>query len=465
MVIVGTPKIDNDFLLKKCSFEQDKNVLLRRITCRRTASTLVHPSKEYQSNFHSVSIPQATIKSEANRKQHQSRRESKVSSMAFLIASGLLLALAALPLAMFLTNLQSFRPACTNPGLLDQARSIPVSVLIPARNEESSIQVALDQLMACTHSVFEVLVLDDASEDKTAAIVESKSTQFPNIKLHRSRGLADGWNGKQNACWQLSQLAQYDRLLFLDADVRLSKDALTRIIAEQEYRQAPLVSGFPLQETGTITEKLLIPMMHYILLGFLPIDRMRNSTDPGFAAGCGQLFLAMKSEYLQADGHRAIASSRHDGIKLPRTFRQAGFKTDVFDATDIATCRMYHNTQQVQQGLLKNATEGIANPTLIVPFTILLLGGSVLPVCLFTWQLIHCAKHSLWSGLSLASLLMLGVATLMGWIPRFLAQKAFRQSLLGALLHPLSVLWFVVLQWTALFRHLLRIKTPWRGRL
>ncbi|MFM8213791.1 MAG: glycosyltransferase family 2 protein [Pirellula sp.] len=385
--------------------------------------------------------------------------------MILLLICILISVLALLPAAMFIKNLRDFQPACNDPSMLQRASQIPLSVLIPARNEESSITAALDALLASTHGEFEVLVLDDASEDNTASIVAEKSARFPRVQLHRSAGLAEGWNGKQNACWQLAQLAKYDRLLFLDADVRLSKDALTRILAEQEFRQAPLVSGFPLQETGTIAEKMLIPMMHYILLGFLPIDRMRNSTEVGFAAGCGQLFLAMKPQYMQSGGHRAIAASRHDGIKLPRAFRQAGFKTDIFDATDIAKCRMYTDLRQVQQGLLKNATEGIANPKLIVPFTVLLLGGSVVPVCLLVWQTISCWMNGTWSGLPLVSLILLALATVMGWIPRILAQRTFRQSLLGALAHPVSVLWFVVLQWRALIRSLLRIKTPWRGRI
>lgn len=385
--------------------------------------------------------------------------------MIFLLTCILISVLALLPAAMFIKNLRDFQPACNDPEMLQRASQIPLSVLIPARNEELSIAAALEALVASTHREFEILVLDDASEDNTISIVAGKSAQFPLIQLHRSAGLAEGWNGKQNACWQLAQLAKYDRLLFLDADVRLSKDALTRIVAEQELRQAPLVSGFPLQETGTIAEKMLIPMMHYILLGFLPIDRMRHSTEVGFAAGCGQLFLAMKPQYMQAGGHRAIAASRHDGIKLPRAFRQAGFKTDIFDATDLAKCRMYTSLRQVQQGLLKNATEGIANPNLIVPFTVLLLGGSVVPVCLLAWQTLSCWRNEAWSGLPLVSLILLALATVLGWIPRFLAQRTFRQSLLGALAHPASVLWFVVLQWRALLRSLLRIKTPWRGRL
>lgn len=392
-----------------------------------------------------------------------------------LLLACLLLAIALLPCAMVARNLQLFQPAPLEPNALSLARDIPISVLIPARNEETSIRHSLDALTKSNHSTFEVLVLDDASEDQTANIVEEYSRKFPFIELHRSTGLPPGWNGKQNACWQLANIASFDRLLFLDADVRLAPDALTRILAEQELRNAPLVSGFPFQETGTFAEKLLIPMMHFVLLGYLPIDRMRASTDPGFAAGCGQLFLAKKQAYFQTGGHRAIAPSRHDGIKLPRSFRNAGLSTDIFDASDIAKCRMYQSLPQVQQGLLKNATEGIANKTLIVPFTLLLLGSSIIPLSLGAYLAYGLATNRFTSAqttpnvphpnLMLICIATLALATIIGWAPRWMNRRAFHQSTLGALLHPLAVTWFVTLQWIALIRKALRWQTPWRGRL
>lgn len=385
--------------------------------------------------------------------------------MTQLILAIFLLILALLPCAMAAANLKLFQPATNSPEYLQSARSIPVSVLIPARNEENSIQAALEALAKSSHPTFEVLVLDDASEDNTPDIVQQFAKNYPHFYLHSSQGLPNGWNGKQNACWQLANLASYDRFLFLDADVRLSPDALTRILAEQELRQAPLVSGFPFQETGTFAEKLLIPMMHFVLLGYLPINRMRASADPGFAAGCGQLFLAKRHEYFQADGHRAIASSRHDGIKLPRTFRNAGLSTDVFDATDVAKCRMYQSLDQVQRGLLKNATEGIANKTLIIPFSILLLGACVLPLLTTLWTLYHTLQSNQHSPLSILTLAILILATILGWAPRWMTRKAFHQSTLGALLHPLAVAWFITLQWIALIRKSLNLQTPWRGRI
>ncbi len=361
-----------------------------------------------------------------------------------------------LPVAMFLKNIKLFLPANNDPLQLEKLRRTPISVCIPARNEAKSIGAALSSLLESHHDVYEVLVLDDHSEDDTPEIVAEWMKKSDRVKLLQSPPLPEGWNGKQHACWQLANFAQHEFLLFLDADVRLSPDALTRILAEQSVRDVSLLSGFPSQETGTFSEKLLIPMMHYVLLCYLPMDRMRASTDPGFAAGCGQLFLAKKSDYLTCEGHSAIRGSRHDGIKLPRTFRKAGMHTDLFDATDLATCRMYDSLSQVQRGLLKNATEGIANARLIGPFTVLLLGGTILPIVLFVMGWLQS-----WSPMILIFLALLcGLA----WIPRVVAASKFRQSGLGAACHPIAIVWFVGLQWIALIREFLGLKTRWRGR-
>jgi len=374
-----------------------------------------------------------------------------------ILFSMVVLLIALLPVAMFLKNAMEFLPASCEPELLRAAMSERISILIPARNEASSIGPALEAILQNDHPGFEVLVLDDHSEDDTASIVQAIAERDPRVRLVESKELPVGWNGKQHACWQLANQSQSDWLLFLDADVRLSKDAISRCVAEQKRRQAPLISGFPMQETGTLAEKMLIPLMHYVLLGYLPINRMRSTLGVGLAAGCGQLFFANRQIYMSVGGHSTIRDSRHDGIQLPRAFRRAGHRTDIFDATDIARCRMYTSTQQVCNGLLKNATEGIANSRLIVPFSILLIGGSILPSVLLAFG------YAL--GASLTAMILLFIAFAIGFIPRLIAIKRFRQSTLGAMLHPIGVLWFVVLQWVALIRKQLGLTTKWRGRL
>ena len=132
-----------------------------------------------------------------------------------------------------------------------------------------------------------------------------------------------------------------------------------------------LVSGFPRQLTGSPLEWLLIPLIHFVLLGFLPLARMRKTTDPAFAAGCGQFFLCDREAYFKTGGHSGIKLTMHDGLRLPRLFREHGYRTDLADLTPLASVRMYTNTRDTWQGLAKNATEGIAAPGRIVPISII----------------------------------------------------------------------------------------------
>jgi len=196
--------------------------------------------------------------------------------------------------------------------------------------------------------------------------------------------------------------------------------------------------------------------MHFLLLGFLPLDRMRDSLKPAFGAGCGQLFLANREAYRRAAGHAAIRASRHDGLMLPRAFRRAGFKTDLCDATGVASCRMYHSAGEVVTGLLKNATEGLGAPKNILPFSILLTLGQIAPVIL----LFYIGYHRV----STALLIAIFAATAASYLPRLIAAFRFRQPLLAALLHPLAILILLSIQWVALFQRLLNIPVSWKGR-
>ncbi|MDX1502396.1 MAG: glycosyltransferase family 2 protein [Thermoanaerobaculia bacterium] len=362
------------------------------------------------------------------------------------------LALAALPAALAAGNLVVFRaPRRT-------ARpSGRVAVLIPARDEETSIKGALESVLGDPELPAEVHVMDDGSKDATAEIVRRVAARDPRVRLHAAPPLPSGWCGKQHACFALSRVTDCEILLFMDADVRLAPGAVGRIAGFLEESGSDLVSGFPHQETGTLLERLLLPLIHFVLLGYLPIRRMRRSRQTSLAAGCGQLFAARRSAYEKAGGHAAIRASRHDGITLPRAFRRAGLATDLFDASRLASCRMYRGAAQVWRGLAKNATEGMAAPAAVVPWSLLLLGGQVLgPVLL--------AAGAVAGGLSPRLLLVAGAATLLAVGTRSLLAVRFRQSWLGVLLHPVSVVLLVAIQWYALLRETAGRPVAWKGR-
>jgi hypothetical protein len=358
---------------------------------------------------------------------------------------------AAIPAALTWQNLKIF---CTSP----QAEcSEPVSVLVPARNEEQVLDGFIRNILASRGVQLELVVLDDASTDSTAQRVSQWSDRDPRVRLVHGKKLPQGWCGKQHACYQLAESARFDTLLFLDADVTVQPDAIARSVAFLNRSKVDLGSGFPHQETPTVAGWLLLPLIHFILLGYLPLSRSRLSNDPSLAAGCGQLFVTTRSAYDKAGGHAAIKSSLHDGIMLPRAFRKAGLQTDIFDASTIASCRMYETNRDVLQGITKNATEGIGAPRTIVPFTILLGGGVVAPALLLICIL---------SGISQSWIVITAIfpGLILSYFPRLITLNRFQQSAGSVFFHPLAVGIFLAVQWFALGRRLLGIKTSWKGR-
>jgi Glycosyltransferase like family 2 len=359
------------------------------------------------------------------------------------------LVLAGLPAIMTVMNLFLLR----RPPLPQAAPSI--AVLIPARNEAAAIGACVDAALASTGADIEVIVLDDGSSDGTGAIVEARAGGDARLRLATAPPLPAGWNGKQHACHVLSGLTSRPVLLFIDADVRLAPEGAARLAAGMADSGADLISGVPRQRMGSLAERLLIPMINALILGYLPVLMMRHIGQESLGAGCGQLMMVRSEAYRAAGGHAAIRSTLHDGLKLPRLLRRAGFKTDLVDGTDLAECRMYSGVRDLVRGLLKNATEGMAKPVALPVWTVLLFGGHVLPWILLAMALAAGSPETV-------ALTMLACALPLA----ARAAQALRcKEPLGAVpLHPVGVLALLAIQWSALVRRRLGIRTDWRGR-
>lgn len=357
---------------------------------------------------------------------------------------------AAMPALLCLWNLLLFREPAAHP----RTPSPAISVLIPARNEEQGIAACVASILASREVALEVIVLNDHSTDRTAEVVREMAARDSRLRLEHAPELPAGWCGKQHACFQLAKLARHDILTFLDADVRLAPDALARMAGFMHTTQAELVSGFPRQETGTLLEQLLIPLINWVLLCFLPLFGMRICRWPAFGAGCGQWFMTTRTAYEKVGGHAAVKSSLHDGLTLPRAYRRKGFMTDLCDARNLATCRMYRSNRAVWFGLAKNAREGMAATGQIGFWTLALMLGQVLPAGLL---LIALALGSpAWPIVAAAFGINIGVRSLLA--------LRFDRSVAGVVLHPLAIALLLAVQWYAIGRSMLGKPVGWKGR-
>jgi hypothetical protein len=269
--------------------------------------------------------------------------------------------------------------------------------------------------------------------------------------------------GKNHALNFLTLHAKHEIAVLLDADVVLQPDALKRISAfMQRNPKIALLSGFPRQITLSFWEKLLIPLIHFLLLGYLPLIAMRYSRYPMFGTACGQLIAVRLKAYRRAGGHVAIRARIHDGMALSRVFRRQRLKTELFDATDLASTRMYDNRPDLFRGLMKNAHEGLATPIGLPVWTGLLAFGHVLPFALLGLAATSAIGAEAASGLRPTT--YAAAAALLALSLRLLLSLKFHQSLLGAILHPLGILVLLGLQWAALIGRHFGWRSTWKDR-
>ncbi len=363
--------------------------------------------------------------------------------------------ISALALAMTIANLGRYRSPPEAGPQVHAEQAVLLSICIPARNEAANLEPCVRSLLGQSHRALEVVVYDDQSTDETPEILARLIAGDSRVRAVPTVPLPPGWVGKQWGCDQMGRAATGEWLLFTDADVRFAPTCLERTLAESRRSGADLLSTFPQEITGSLGEALLIPLIHFILFSYLPMGRMRATSDPSASAGCGQFLFARRSAWLEVGGHSAWRTSMHDGIRMPRAFRAAGRRTDLFDGTTLVSCRMYRGFLATWRGFAKNAYEGLGSVWLLILLTVLHLTGHVLP-----WVVLAIAP---WSGISIAETALIAIAIVLQLSQRVLLASRFRQSFTSALLHPIGVLLMTAVQWYSLGLQVTG-RRGWKGR-
>ncbi|HRW04658.1 MAG TPA: glycosyltransferase [Caldilineaceae bacterium] len=241
-----------------------------------------------------------------------------------------------------------------------------VSVLIPARNEAQVIGETVATLCRQTHATFELLVLDDHSEDNTAATVCLAAAGDPRVQVLVGRPLPSEWSGKNWACHQLAEAARHDLLLFTDADVQWQPDALAALLAMQERNAADLLTIWPTQITLTWSERLIIPLMNFAVWAYLPVGLAHHAPYPVAAAANGQCLLFRRASYCACGGHAAVRKHVLDDVLLAQRVKASGGRLRMADGAGLLSCRMYDSWTATYFGYAKNILAGHANSPLLL---------------------------------------------------------------------------------------------------
>ncbi len=223
-----------------------------------------------------------------------------------------------------------------------------ISVLIPVRNEEENIEQCVKSVLEQSYDNYELIVLNDNSTDKTDEILSRISN--PKFQYKKGKEKPENWIGKNYACHQLFQSAKSEYLLFIDADTKLEKNALSGIISFTEKYNPDLVSLMPKEEAGTFWEKITIPMLHFTVLTLLPMPLVEHTKKESLTMSNGQFMFFKKSFYEFIGGHESLKNKIVEDVWLGRKVKKSGGKLIFANGTDIISCRMYTSYNEIVEG-------------------------------------------------------------------------------------------------------------------
>jgi chlorobactene glucosyltransferase len=258
-------------------------------------------------------------------------------------------------------NLHSFRTMLRREAPLEPK----VSVILPVRNEEAHLAACLDSLLDQSYSNYEIVVVDDNSEDATPAILASYAAHNARMRTLRGRPLEPGWNGKSFACSQAIAAAEGDYLLFTDADTVHDADSISWAVRSIRDHDADFVSAYVRQQLGSLGELLIVPVMYIMTALLIPLGLIprRNSTMLSFAIG--QLIICRAEALRTIDGYERFKGSVVEDLSMAREMKRAGFTTLFLDAKVHVSCRMYDSFLTAFRGIGKSLF-GAINSSLIL---------------------------------------------------------------------------------------------------
>jgi glycosyltransferase involved in cell wall biosynthesis len=245
---------------------------------------------------------------------------------------------------------------------LNTSDPIPiVSVIVPARNEEASLGACLESLIAQAGIDYEIIVVDDASTDRTAEIARSFSSDHvpadvhvrPALHLISAPPLPTNWTGKNNAMAAGAMIARGKWLLFTDADTVHKPGSLARAVAEAEQQDAALLSYSPEQEVRGFWEKAVMPVIFAELAATYPPQAVNDPTSP-IAAANGQYLMISREAYDAVGGHKTIANDLLEDVAMARLIKSSGRKIFFRYGGDVVRTRMYRSFTQMREGWTKN---------------------------------------------------------------------------------------------------------------
>lgn len=248
----------------------------------------------------------------------------------------------------------------------------PVSVVVPARNEAANIGVCVASLVASRYPDFEVIVVDDRSEDGTGALARAAGPgRARRFEVLEGEELPPGWLGKPWACWQGARAAGGALLLFTDADTVHGPELLGRAVAALEEDAADLVTLAGRQRMETFWERMVQPHIFMTMLfRFHDVERWVRRGRWRDAIANGQFLLFRREAYDALGGHEVLKGEVVEDLAFAQRTVRRGLRLSLRTAEPHLVTRMYRSLSELIEGWTKNIVNGAVQsmPPALRPF-------------------------------------------------------------------------------------------------
>ena len=323
-----------------------------------------------------------------------------------------------------------------------------LSIIIPARNEEKNIRLLLQDLMQQTTTIHEIICVDDGSIDKTFEVASSFDVKTISIK-----DKPGDWMGKTWACQTGADAATGNILLFLDADVRLSPNAISRLMHAYDENQC-VISVQPYHQTDK----------HYEQFSFFfnLIQIAGNGTsmigEQKCAGLCGPVILIDQQTYISIDKHLSAKKSIVDDIALGKKLKQMGFQFKLFMGSKDISYRMYGNDfKSLFQGWTKNYATGALKTAMVVfGLVFLWVTSCIASVIIMVQSILDLNMNNFLLSMILYFLWVLELFRVSKEVGQFKKFTIFA--------YPVYLSFFLMVFFISLFKKVFKIDVAWKGR-
>jgi glycosyltransferase involved in cell wall biosynthesis len=227
-----------------------------------------------------------------------------------------------------------------------------ITAVVPARDEEDVIAACVESL-AKQAAIERIVVVNDQSRDKTAAIVGELAARIVKVHLLEAGEPPAGWVGKNHAAALGARQSTSEWLLFTDADVELEEGAAERALSIARENKTALVSFSPEQITKKWYEKALVPFVYCRLARRFSFDAVNDPKSPAAAAN-GQFLLIRSEVYEAVGGHARFADDVLEDVALAKAVKAAGHRLWFGSGNGFAHARMYRSFAAMWEGWKKN---------------------------------------------------------------------------------------------------------------